>query len=181
MIITNNILTCNRYKDDAYDRLWYPNKNSDSWIALRSPIKDGNSIPKTSYALPFSVMSNAFTIENDIDDMWRTWRDLNTTSTYYLYMHISELSILQRNQSREFYIYVNGELCYGPVTPEYLHAITIPCIKGTMPSSEGKIIIGFNKTQSSTLPPLINAIESFELKQFLKQQTAQTDGKNVLQ
>lgn len=104
------------------------------------------------------------------------WKQLNSSSKYYFYMHFAELMKLGKNQTRAFKIQFNGDLCYGPLVPEYLSETTIYSASGQTTDSEGKIVVWINKTENSTLPPLVNAMEIYELKELSQQETNQTDG-----
>ncbi|PON46763.1 Malectin-like carbohydrate-binding protein [Trema orientale] len=50
----------------------------------------------------------------------------------------------------------------------------------TKPDSEGKITVWFNNTENSTLPPLVNALEVYQLKDTSGQETYQTDVDAIL-
>ena len=95
-------------------------------------------------------------------------------------MHFAELLKLRKNQTRDFNISMNGDLWYGPLVPLYLDVITIRSIYGTRPDSEGNIQIVFNQTQNSTLPPLINAMEIFILKEVSGKMTNREDGTYII-
>ena len=80
---------------------------------------------------------------------------LDRTSTYYLYMHFSELEKLGKNQYREFNIDINyGDFSYNSLVPQYLDTITIFSEKGTKSDTEGKIQSWFNLTNNLTHHPL---------------------------
>ena len=100
------------------------------------------------------------------------WKLQNQNNQYYFYMHFMEVEDLKNNEIREFDIIVDGNRWYrNHVVPSYLSPNTIA---STSPSKE--INISLEKTQRSTLPPIINAIEVYELIEFLQSDTFQDDG-----
>lgn len=176
---SKNIDQVMRYKDDVYDRLWSP-FYADIWTPLNISLKDENSISKNVYGAPFTVMSTAYTRNISTRHMGIYWNSSQSTFEYYFYMHFVELEKLGNNQSREFNIYINGKLRYGPFSPAYLNESTIHSTSGITPDSEGRVTVLFNKTENSTLPPLINAMEVYVLKNLSDQETNQTDVQAVL-
>ena len=167
-----------RYADDIYDRIW-TSLTEDKWKpSINIPLSYEKSLSKGEFVLPFTVMSTAYTgnkTNNYLNgiDFW----DLNKTSSYCFYMHFAELEKLEKNQSRQFNIYVNNDWWFGPVNLDYLSTHTIRsgrrCERA---DSMGKISIWLQNTDNATLPPLINALEVYERMEFSQQETNQTDG-----
>lgn len=110
-----------RYKDDVYDRIWWP-ISYYQWTELNTnrDIKQFNDCQ-----MPSSVMTTAATpiIANSSLDISVT-ADNDTTQCYF-YMHFAEVEKLQANQSRVINISLNGNQRYGPFSPEYLSTTTI--------------------------------------------------------
>ena len=104
------------------------------------------------------------------------WDRLNTTSRYFIYMHFAELLKLEKNQTREFNVYRNGELRYQRLVPDN-YTTTLYNTEGTLPNSEGRIEIWLNSTSNATLPPLINALEIYQMQDNSGQETYETDGR----
>ncbi|GMN37086.1 hypothetical protein TIFTF001_006524 [Ficus carica] len=177
-----------RYADDVYDRLWSPFAQ-DSWTAVNNSItnKDFSRL-KNIFELPLAVLTTAYTLSGDSNktgnDMGIQWKSVNLTSKYYLYMHFTELQELGSNQSRSFNIFINGNLGYGHLVLQKNSITTIfsSSFEGYVtPDSEGKIQVWFNKTENSTLPPLINAMEIYTLHEELSQQeTNENDVEAIL-
>jgi hypothetical protein len=92
---------------------------------------------------------------------------------YYVYMHFAEVEGLLGHQYRAFNIYLNGEFWYGPVVPLYLYT---SYVYSPSPITAGKNQFSLRKTKNSTLPPIINAIEVYEVKQLPQSETDQGDG-----
>lgn len=119
-------------------------------------------------------MSTAVTPLTTNDSIGLYWSPDNATSQYYFYMHFAEIEKLQANQSREFNIFLNGKLWYEALSPSYLATIFSRTYR-TKPDNETYFQIWINKTETSTLPPLLNAIEIYTVNQLLQAQTDQKD------
>ena len=84
-------------------------------------------------------------------------------------MYFAEIQMLQNNQKREFNVYVNGNLFF---TSFILFKLSSAILQYTSPIARG-IEIWLNKTTSSTLSPLLNAIEVYREKVLNKPETGQ--------
>ena len=127
------------------------------------------------YQVPQVVMSTAVTKFNINDPMFITWTPGGGNAVIqYICMHFAELENLQPNQSRQCNIFLNGNLWKGSFVPRYLSTSTVQS------SPDGEIgqqfQIWINQTETSTLPPILNAVEFYTLRQFLQAQTDQEDG-----
>ncbi|GMY34485.1 probable LRR receptor-like serine/threonine-protein kinase At1g05700 [Fagus crenata] len=159
-----------RYKDDVFDRIWSP-LISDAW----KNIITNNTVDNTNdyYQAPSVVMSSAHTTLNVNDSLSYYWSTYSGNSeTQYIYMYFAEVVKLQPNQSREFNIFLNGKLWYGPLVPNYLSTTPIQSTIGVIGQ---QFELQINKTETSTLQPILNAIEIYTLKQLLQAQTHQED------
>ncbi|PHT45929.1 hypothetical protein CQW23_15087 [Capsicum baccatum] len=146
-----------RYSDDAYDRIWMPFQWDNKAI-----INTTQEVRENSYRVPSVVMSTAVTPDPLIatgDSVSFAWIAENMTDKYYMYLHFAEVLELQVAQIREFNIYVNGNLFYGPVSPIYLSTTTIYTVAPGIGTGRYDVVI--NKTATSTLPPLLNALEIY--------------------
>lgn len=160
-----------RYKDDLYDRIWFPFTFSNV-----TTISTVSNISYNIYQVPPSVMRSANTPLNASEPLQFYWETKNSSDQYYVYIHFAELVPLKANQSREFNLYLNNKLWYedGPIIPRYLVTNTI---YSNLPASGSlKYDVSINKTATSTLPPIINALEIFKVKQFPHMETDETDG-----
>ncbi|XP_059458239.1 LRR receptor-like serine/threonine-protein kinase IOS1, partial [Corylus avellana] len=158
------------YPDDVHDRIWDP-YNEVGWTNLSTPlIIDSQSY--NNYQLPSIVMSTAATPVDNNTPLNFKW-DSDYSTEYYVYMHFAEVEMLQPNQSRSFNITLNGKYWDGPIAPHYLSSSTV---SSTSPiSGEAKYEFSFIKTQNSTLPPILNAIEIYSVKYLLQSETEQGD------
>ena len=119
-------------------------------------------------------MATASTPINVNSSMDFFWEPINKGTQYYVYAHFAEIQQLKSNQYRAFNITMNGQHLYGPLVPRYLNTDTI-----YSPSAfplAANYTFSLHKTESSTLPPIISAIEIYTLKDFSKLETNQDDG-----
>ncbi|KAL7605333.1 hypothetical protein Lser_V15G17993 [Lactuca serriola] len=160
-----------RYNDDKYDRVWSPINLFDStFLYTREQVSVGLS---NVFDPPSEVMSSAATPRNPNDPFKIEWDPFNTNDKFFIYMHFAEVELLKRNQTREFNIYLNGNLSYGPFSPIYLNTASI---YSTAPETIApRYTLTINKTKNSTLPPIINALELYVLKQLTQRQTDHHD------
>lgn len=94
---------------------------------------------------------------------------------YHLFMHFAELRQLRSNESREFNFSIDGEYVYGPFSPSNLSVTTM--FTPSPLSGQNYHEISLCKTTSSTLPPILNAVEIFILEPFSTTPTDTKDGK----
>ncbi|KAA8536745.1 hypothetical protein F0562_029223 [Nyssa sinensis] len=158
-----------RYKDDIYDRIWM-DFNLDGTTTISGSSTFPAEYIDTLSDPPHIVMSTANT-PNASDSLYYSWVPDNPTDQFYIYLHFTEVQVLKANESRAFLIYLNGELWYSePVIPSNLTTTTI---YGSITAP--KFEISINKTSNSTLPPIINAIELYNVRQ-LNSPTDEKDG-----
>ncbi|KAJ7963127.1 protein kinase family protein [Quillaja saponaria] len=159
-----------RYKDDVYDRFWNPNVNKKEWTNISTSLTP-DSRGQNDYQPPEIVMSTAATPvdpEASLDLFWEP--DDATSDQYYVYMHFAELQVLAANETRAFNVSLNGKYWYGPLVPKYLSTTTIfsPSVL-----SGGMYQFSLFMTENSTLPPIMNAIEIYKIKDLLQSETDQ--------
>ncbi|PQM35564.1 hypothetical protein Pyn_13525 [Prunus yedoensis var. nudiflora] len=161
-----------RYPDDIYDRFWY-GYDRDEWTQLNtsSSINTNNT-----YQPPSVVLATAATPKNVDDSVNIFWLPSDNTAKYYVYMHFAEVEKLPGNESRQFNITRNGELYSGLFAPKYLSVSTIFSLSDW---SRGQYItLSIIKAGNSTLPPILNAFETYMVKDFAEPETNQQDGNN---
>jgi hypothetical protein len=128
------------------------------------------------YELPAVVMNTAVTSVNHDTPLKFAWAANNVNDQYYLYMHFNEVEELAANETRVFNISVNDKFWYGPVAPIYRTPYTTIFSLTPLPSAQ-TYQISLSKTENSTLPPILNAIEVYQVKNFSQSETEQEDGK----
>lgn len=165
-----------RYPDDAYDRIWTP-YNSNDWKQINTSLPVDQASSSSSYSFitlpPSTVMRTAATPSNDSNNMeFHFMPSYDNASIYYAYMYFAEIQKLQENQIREFNIFLNGSpFNANPIRPSYLETLYY------LAAMNGPLLqVWINKTDTSNLPPLFNAIEIYKPKDFSQSQTQQTDG-----
>lgn len=161
-----------RYNVDVYDRFWYNYGDNKDWKQINASIAAG-SFDQNDYEPPGIVLSTAVTPVNASAPLVISWEPQNPTEQYYVYMHFFEIEVLGKNQTREFNITQNGRPWYQNLSP-------LPRSMNTIYSKSGisgeKIEYSLEKAKSSSLPPIINAIEIYRVINFQQKDTHQGDG-----
>ncbi|XWS20198.1 hypothetical protein CRYUN_Cryun31cG0079300 [Craigia yunnanensis] len=159
--------TAFRFSQDVYDRAWWPYQTTD-WTERTT-----SSTIETlynDYQPPLLAMRSACVPANASLPLTFPISSTDPKAQYYVYMHFAEIEKLEANQSREFNIYINGKFQGDPYSPTHLKADTFYT---TAALSAGQISI--ERTTNSTLPPILNAIEMYTVKEFLQLQTVDTE------
>ncbi|XP_031252525.1 probable LRR receptor-like serine/threonine-protein kinase At1g05700 [Pistacia vera] len=121
-------------------------------------------------------MKSAGTPRNASDPLQLSFTPEDSNSTIYVYMHFAELEVLPANQSRRFNSSLNrdlnGNFSSDPVSPSYLYMTTF-----YNPSDfiGGQCDILITRTEDSTLPPIINGVKFYLVKDFAQSETNQVD------
>ncbi|GJU84776.1 leucine-rich repeat transmembrane protein kinase protein [Tanacetum coccineum] len=158
-----------RYKDDVYDRIWYPQSLPGCRAVNISDVVSAG--PSDEEKTPLKVRSTALTPINSTNMLTYSWV-ANASDKFIIYIHIAEVEVLKSNQKREFNIYLNGAHLFGPFSPSTsLTTITNQSTHTGFSSYEIELI----PTLDSTLPPLYNAIETYTVKQLVQNQTQDRD------
>ncbi|KAI5336918.1 hypothetical protein L3X38_016187 [Prunus dulcis] len=165
----NANLTSYRFPYDAFDRIWNGYYDND-WTQLITTSTIDNS---NDFRPPEIVLSTAATPKNKNGSLEIRWLPSDNVTEYYVYMHFSEVEKLPGNQSRQMYINRDGELFRSSLVLEYLSTWTIYSTEAQ--SSGGQYNFSICKFENSTLPPILNAIEFYMVKEFLESETNQAD------
>ncbi|RWR78151.1 putative LRR receptor-like serine/threonine-protein kinase [Cinnamomum micranthum f. kanehirae] len=164
-----------RYPDDAYDRIWFISVVRDGWTPINnsSPVNLWNN---DYYRVPLPVINTAVIPSDPNNNLSFSFPTSNGDPKlqYCIYMHFAELQQLKSNQSREFNIIVDGNLFYGPFSPEYLIGSTVFSVSRLSLKNQHEVV--FYKTESSTLPPVFNAEEIFVFEPLSATPTDSKDG-----
>ncbi|GMI93761.1 IMPAIRED OOMYCETE SUSCEPTIBILITY 1 [Hibiscus trionum] len=161
-----------RFGQDIYDRGWWPYQTTDwTQITTSSNIINGFN----DYQPPLLAMRSACIPANASQPFVFPINSGDPNAQYYFYLHFAEIQVLEANQSREFNIYFNETLILGPYSPKNLSADTF---YSTSAFRAG--VISLVRTANSTLPPILNAIEVYTVKEFLRSQTVDTEVDAIL-
>ncbi|KAM1011194.1 hypothetical protein FF1_046432 [Malus domestica] len=161
-----------RYPYDTHDRIWEYFDDHSSWTKLNTSSTINSEF---EYQLPSVVMGTAATPTSSNDSLNILWDPYDDTEVHHVYLHFAEVEKLQPNQSRQFNITTNGELCYGTLAPDYLSTTTILCTAKSLSGPGVNSNFSIVKTGNSTLPPILNAYEIYGVKEFLTSDTNQDD------
>ncbi|XP_027358521.1 probable LRR receptor-like serine/threonine-protein kinase At4g29180 [Abrus precatorius] len=158
-----------RYEDDIYDRIWSP-FSSLSWdyVNTSSPI----NVNGDGYRAPFEVISTAARPRNDNDALEFSWTPDDPNLKFYVYLYFAEVEKLKKTQLRKFNISWNGSPLFESIVPSYLYATTLSNSKSLV-ANEHRISI--HKTKDSTLPPILNAVEVYVVRQLDALETFEQD------
>nr|CAN72131.1 hypothetical protein VITISV_040706 [Vitis vinifera] len=159
-----------RYKDDAFDRVWEP-FSQPYWKSVSASYSSDN-LSDNHFKPPSKVMATAVTPADERYPLEFHWNLDNSTRQFYVYMHFAEVEELQSNQLRELYVSLNGWfLSPEPIVPGRLVPHTGFSTHSISASSE--LSLSIFKTHRSTLPPILNALEIYEIKQLFQSSTVQ--------
>ncbi|KAK6268141.1 hypothetical protein QUC31_012301 [Theobroma cacao] len=155
-----------RFPQDVYDRIWQPYQRNDLGQISTSSLISSNS----DYQPPLLAMRTASIPANASQPLNFSVQDSDSSAQFYLYVHVAEIEELQANQSREFIIYVNDKLWFQAYSPTYLRADTIQSLSAVKGGQFSMV-----RTRGSTLPPIINALEAYRVKELIQSQTVEKD------
>ncbi|KAG7538578.1 Malectin-like domain [Arabidopsis suecica] len=156
---------------DVYDRRWdrffikeWTNISTD----LR--VKIGND-----YIPPQEALKNAATPTNTSAPLTIYWISTNSSDEFYVYAHVAEIKDLKEDEIREFNVLLNGKLYTSePIIPKKLDLITLQS-KTSRTCQLGLCSLQLTRTERSTLPPLLNALEVYTAIQFPQLETDESD------
>ncbi|KAM7254633.1 hypothetical protein ACFE04_004013 [Oxalis oulophora] len=159
-----------RFPHDSYDRIWTP-FHKNNWLNISTNGSNSIDTSNNSQLPPGIVMQTAATMKNANEELILPFegRGIDFPKELYVFMYFEELVELVRTDNRSFNILLDGEPVYGPVAPELL---SVNIVNPTMPFSN---TFSLFKTETSTLPPILNAIEVYSVKNLSQVETDQKD------
>jgi hypothetical protein len=132
-------------------------------------------------------MSTAVTPVNASAPLQFHWDADNVNDKYYVFIHLYDFEKRAANETRAFNITVKGymdpadqPIDPGPMVLMYGEGYTIPTISPLHVDRATRYQLTLSKTENSTLPPILNAIELYKLINFSQSETDQDDGKRAL-
>ncbi|XP_042429733.1 putative leucine-rich repeat receptor-like serine/threonine-protein kinase At2g19230 isoform X2 [Zingiber officinale] len=146
-----------RYPHDLHDRLWQPwtlpvwtNFHTDSTV---------QNIDNDHYEVPSVVMQTAASPTNSRQLVVPWVADPADVNQYFYVLHISEIfDLASTDESRSFDIRI-GNILIGNLTPDYLYSDAVVSTLPLVPSPSYNITL--EALSSSTLPPILNAVEVY--------------------
>jgi len=159
-----------RYEDDIYDRIWSP-LNSSSWDSVSTSTKI--NVNGDGFRAPFEVIRTAARPRNGSDTLELSWTPDDPNWKFYVYLYFAEVEQLEKTQLRKFNISWNGSPLFDSIVPRHLFATTLSNSKSLV-ANEHRISI--HKTEDSTLPPILNAVEIYVVRQLDALATFEQDG-----
>ncbi|KAG7633476.1 Protein kinase domain [Arabidopsis suecica] len=135
-----------RFPMDVHDRMW-GSYFEDDWTQISTSLTVNTS---DSFRLPQAALITAATPAKDGPSYIGITFYTSSEERFFIYLHFSEVQALRANETREFNISINGESVADLYRP-------------------------LSRTQSSTHPPMINAIEIFLVSELLQSETYEND------
>ncbi|MCL7037167.1 hypothetical protein MKW94_028944 [Papaver nudicaule] len=169
-----------RYPEDSFDRLWSwigPPGNTSTLTRVRSnsPSIKLDSVDKP----PEMVLRTSLMRMNSSEDIFYR-DDQNPKGPINFNAYFSEVIKLDSSQKRSFDIVINNNIDNSmivpanPVIPPYGGALEVHIVNVTTFNSS--FLIDFKRTNDSTLPSLINALEVYIIGGKLVEGTNSKDG-----
>lgn len=161
-----------RHPFDVFDRSWGYYQD-EKWTTLTTS-RTVDQLEHIDFQPPPVIMSTAATPLNESAPLEFQMDTKEPTNGFYVYLHFAELELLKPNESRAFDFRVNGRLFFEHVVPVYLTSNTI---YSTAPiTGELNYTFSLVKAANSTLPPILNAVEIYQLVDLEQPETDQDDG-----
>ncbi|XP_019436214.1 PREDICTED: probable LRR receptor-like serine/threonine-protein kinase At4g29180 [Lupinus angustifolius] len=149
-----------RYVDDIYDRIWSP-YSSSTWDSIST--SSAIDVNTDGYRAPSEVIKTAARPRNGSDTLEFSWSSNDPSWKFYVYLYFAEVEHLKKTQLRKFNVSWNGSPLFEPFVPSYLYATTLSNSKSLV-ANEHRISI--HKTADSTLPPILNVVEIYVVRQM---------------
>ena len=136
--------------------------DAKGYTALNASVS-ADSFTQNIYQVPAVVMSTAFAPTNTSAPLQFSWHTDDVIAEYYVFMRFAEIQVL-KNEIRSLNVAINGNPTrISNYEPEYLATFTVYTMT---PVNGGTIELELEKTEQSTLPPILNAIEIYKAIEF---------------
>ncbi|KAF7843441.1 putative LRR receptor-like serine/threonine-protein kinase [Senna tora] len=165
-----------RYPDDVSDRIWTP-YTSDELYHINTSHPDPEKIVKSDLkGLPSIVMATAAIPANG-NHITLKFHPRFNASEHFSIAYIAEIQNLHGNQVRDLEISATGQptVFVPSYRPRYLEAELLGLGPQREAAPEDGWQIWINRTRNSTLPPILNAIETVQLKDVSPSHTHRND------
>ncbi|CAH8357031.1 unnamed protein product [Eruca vesicaria subsp. sativa] len=158
------------YPDDVLDRMW---ERYSDWLGT-NVTTTLNVTSSSPFAVPDAVSRSGISPTNSSRKLSFYASPEQESGKINVYFHFAEIQVLKANDIREFDIFLDDTIIRKAYTPKVLQSETIYNISPQQCISSS-CDLDLIQTQRSTLPPLINAIEAFEVLEFPYAETNQND------
>ena len=162
-----------RYPYDMSDRLWSSYSESH-WKGLSTSEAVRPNRNDFEFLPPSIVMNTAVIPANTSAPLVFKFESGGVNNAFYVFLHCAEIQRLGPNESRAFTVSVNGELLRGPHSPDYLLTKTLWFSEPV--TGELSYVLTLDRLENSTLPPIMNAFEIYDLAYISMQETDEDDG-----
>lgn len=162
-----------RYPSDAYDRIWspapIPTGTEYVSVAGTASLIDTASVPDNPPQVAVkNALTTAFSSAGSLKGTLALNGNLDSTPVpVYVNLYFSEMDVLDDTDKRSFKVYLGSgtEVIYSSteITPSY-GRVTELSIYNIMASSSTSIRL--TSTSDSMLPPILNAMELFQVFKF---------------
>ena len=162
-----------RNPNDAYDRIWNP--ILFDWIPDTTDATIYSQSSENPYNLPELVLRTAAKTQNSSIPLSLYQSLPDSLSKCYVCFHFVEIEKLEAGKQRELKINLNGN-CYltESVKLDYLKPQTV--VQNDPPISGEQVHFSMSAAEGTKLPPILNAVEIFVLKELPNKPTAIDDG-----
>ena len=167
-----------RYPVDPCDRIWLGLIQGFPVINTSSPVV---TIPGDQFRVPSAVMQTAVTVPNVSFTLTFLAVDGEPTDTVYFVLHFAELQVIKApNETRIMNIVGRG----AELTPKFNYSapyLVADHVSGSNLEIGPSTIynISLLPSNTSTLPPFINALESFSVLKSVQLPTDLDDGESL--
>ncbi|CAN8315202.1 unnamed protein product [Cochlearia groenlandica] len=147
-----------RYPDDVFDRKWL----RYNWFEtdVKTTLNVTSTIP---FLVPDVVSRSGISPRNASRPLYFYMFTDDDSDKVNVYFHFAEIQTLGANEIREFDIFLDGNIVQRAYSPKKLLSETIYNLS---PQKCGLCYLNLIRTPRSTLPPLVNAIETFKVLDF---------------
>ncbi|KAH0876843.1 hypothetical protein HID58_064237 [Brassica napus] len=171
-ITRSNILEiCVRYPEDVYDRAWSPFLPVE-WTQINTTLNVVDS--HKDYNPPQDVIKTAAVPANASEPMTFSWTLDTSDDETYAYLYMADIQKVRNNDTREFDIIANGKVEFDPYSPMKFE-VEVLFNRVPLKCEGGLCRVQLSRTRKSTLPPLMNALEIFQVIEFPQSETNQDD------
>ncbi|CAH8357036.1 unnamed protein product [Eruca vesicaria subsp. sativa] len=163
-----------RYPADVYDREWKQLSFSSPFNFVNTSLNVNSSTP---YELPQEVISKAIVNKNVTNTLTYQWTMEDLEDQALIYLHFAEIQTLQGNDTREFDITWIGKdenftvSAYRPPKLQLETLYNASPLKCRLIGCTVELVM----TKSSTLPPMLNAMEAYKIIEFPDAETNPED------